>query len=325
MEKRENNSMHPKAKQNTEEALSYLIVQAHNKARELDELGENVIKHAQMELYVANVENVEDEALSLTAQKLKGNPDLKLKNSFKGILSYQANGREIPSYENENRVVFIDHDDEAMETTQEVQEVEDCTNNATITPVVATKSSPISIKSKLQKPVLIIDSFKVYPADTSKLKSKKFRASTLKCARELIKIIVENATSTALSELILQANTVANCADTRATLDHYAVISAMYDAVVQGTNIDSMAVEPLSDVSEKVAQLDNLAYNIVLNAEEFRADNEKTLDSPKLTAKNIKQYYSALGEHESTEDEKVTGQQVIQNELSPIVSQIMAR
>jgi len=322
MEKRENYSMHPKAKQNTEEALSYLIVQAHNKARELDELGENVIKHAQMELYVANVENVEDGALSLTAQKLKGNPDLKLKNSFKGILSYQANGHEIPSYEDENRVVFIDHDDETMETTQEV---EDCTNNATITPVVATKSSPISIKSKLQKPVLIIDSFKVYPADTSKLKSKKFRASTLKCARELIKIIVESATSAALSELILKSNTVANCADARATLDHYAVISAMYDAVVQGTNIDSMAVKPLSDVSEKVAQLDNLAYNIVLNAEEFRADNEKTLDSPKLTAKNIKQYYSALGERESTKDEKVTGQQVIQNELSPIVSQIMAR
>ena len=346
-----NNTMHAQAKKNTEDALSYLIVQAHAKSIELNQLGGTLMKHAQMELYVAQMENVEFEALSSTAQKLHSNPDLRIENRFVSQVYYIEKGNKTDidgtsvkegdiyvvapeeettaetdesststakSGENGKVITFVEnYDDEAIE--------DDSMNDA-----IETESTTETETFEKAKP--IAKSFdRLKPAYSGDIAKKIYKPSVMKPARELIKAIIDEQTQIALKNLINVATnnekgtSSMHNSNSKGSLENYSVISSMYDAVIRGMDVAEMEISPLKDEAQKIAQLDTLAYTIISNAEEFRQENVEAFDSKNLTAGNVKQYYTALGKFESTKENKISGQEVIKNEFANDVANIMSR
>lgn len=349
----QNNSMHAQAKKNTEDALSYLVVQAHAKSLELNQLGETLMKHAQMELYIAQMENVEFEALSSTAQKLHENPDLRIENRFVGQVYYLDKSSKTNINDNnvnEGNIYVVSPDKE--EETKPSSSIATNSNNDKVITFVESKEDEISTpaddsnseETKTEdedvvepetfvkvKPVA--KSFdRLKPAYTGDIAKKIYKTSVMKPARELIKAMIDEQTQITLKNLVDVAAKDKKHAvslyhsGTKSTLENYSVIASMYDAVIRGMDVADMEIYSLKDEASKIAELDSLACTIISNAEEFRQENVEALDNSKnLTAGNVKQYYTALGKFESTAENKISGQDVIKNEFANDVANIMSR
>lgn len=329
MEQNEQFSMHKLAKKNTEEALSYLIVQLHSKSLELNELGNTLLKHARMELYVAQNEGVPTDELSATAQELLKNPNLSVDIHFaERVYSIME-----PNPQNCDGVqagIFVEVTEQpTTDTTAEIItddfcDVESDDHNGGNEYVDIIKVNP-----KLNPVVKGFD--KLYPAYSGDIANKIYKTSVLKPARELVKSLIDDETQFALNRLTqhVRAEAICEVADEHSELtkifEHYSKISAIYDAVIKGALIADFEFDDLKDEANKVAELDSLAYTIVSNAQQFKDDNAKILSGKNLTAGNIKQYYSALGKSESTKQEKISGQEVIRNEIASDVASIMAK
>ena len=349
----QNNSMHAQAKKNTEDALSYLVVQAHAKSLELNQLGDTLMKHAQMELYIAQMENVEFEALSSTAQKLHENPDLRIENRFVGQVYYldKSNKTNINNNDvNEGNIYVVTADEQEDEKTKPSNDISTNNGNDKVITFVESKEDEISTPADdsnseeteteetdeietFVKVKPVAKSFdRLKPAYTGDIAKKIYKTSVMKPARELIKAMIDKQTQVALKNLInVAADDEKHAASlyrsgTRSTLENYSVIASMYDAVIKGMDVADMEIYALKDEAGKIAELDSLACTIISNAEEFRQENVEALDNSRnLTAGNVKQYYTALGKFESTAENKISGQDVIKNEFANDVANIMSR
>lgn len=313
-------SMHAQAKQNTEEALAYLFVQAHTKAEELNKLGETVMKHAQMELYVAQMENIAIEEMSSTAQRLHENPNTKIENRFKGQVFYLENGTrtQINEVINEENVFVVTPEQTEDEQNDESTNIDD----------IETESKSDDVEHVKKEVQMVIKSFdKLKPAYTNDVAHKIYKASVMKTARALILELIKEQTQIAMNNLVILNEDTAKADETankRAVFARNSMISSMYDTVIAGAEACTFDCFALSDEAQKVQELDSLAYTIVSNAEEFREMNESVVGQ-KLTASKVKEYYKALGNFESTDEQKISGQEVIKNELANDVATIMSR
>lgn len=326
MEQQNQMTMHAQAKRNTEEALSYLIMQVHSKSLELNQLGDTLLKHARMELYVAQMEQIKFEDLSSTAQKLYENPNLTIENWFSNQSFYIGNdsNMQVEHNINEYDVFVMQEESSAGSKKHNIS-----SQNSIIDDL---KESSEVIERKTTQVLPIIKSFDKYkPAYSGDVAQKIYKANTLKPARELVKSMIENETYLAFNRLntFNKAETICKKSVNNEaflnTFQHYSKITSLYNALLNGANLSEMNIADLHAEAEKVSALDSLAYTIVSNAEQFREENAEILESPNLTAGNVKQYYVALGRLVSTANSKVTGQEVIKNELSADVASIMAK
>ncbi len=327
--------MHPQAKHFTEQSLSFLTEQVTTKKRELNELGEIVIRNAKMELYIAQTEGVPVEDMSDVAQALYNNPDLRIESAFTGKVVYIENGKKTEfldtSKGEETLVVRVNESTTNAGESKEVsEEFFDGTQDGNTAEQDESTGDSVEVYPLAVVEPIVKHFDKLKPAYTGDIATKIYKTSVLKPARELVKALIDEQVQIALNNLTTNAHAkppvrTVTYKNSLGTFKNYSQISSVYEAVIRGSKFAQFKFDDLEDVAHKVATLDSLAYTIISNAEQFKEDNAQILSSKNLTAENIRQYYTALGKFESTKGSKTSGQAVIKAEISDDVANIMAK
>ena len=316
-------SMFETAHNRTVESVKYLIYQEKVKTDELNQLASDILNNAKMELYIAGIEGVSAENLSKPASLLLENPELAINNEFRAHLFLDEKGTE--------HKVFKDPFEGTTAATSPTEVTIEDTPIEEGVPGPKQEEGPTTVvtpKQEKKLPKAIIKKFeKCEPGRLPASASKKYKATTLKPCRELLRDIVENYCTTQLEYLTCADNSsIEQKMIAKERLATSSIVSAIMATITTGTSVSDYDEIALTDELLLVDAIENLAYTIIDNVAVFMQDNPELVTGKNVTATNINKYYRALGADKLNADTKHAadaGKNVVIDALTPTVFEIL--